>query len=321
MVARRQLDAAVAAALASEYRIVDVLGPGGLGNVFLAEDLRAGGRRVALKVFHRDLGRDPEFAPRLLERASAARAIRHPNVVATYDCGQTPDGTLYIAMELVEGPSLAERLASGPPLTPAEVVDIVAQCCAGLHAAHVAGVIHRHVKPQNVTLVRDGAGRVVAKLRDFSIAKVLETAAHTQIGCLVGTPSYMSYEQASGLPSDQLDGRADLYSLAAVAYEMLAGHPPFRGETAVACILKHVTEPPAPIRDSRPEVPERLEAAILQALAKDREARPATMPDFAAALRAAVPAPAPAPEPAAAFPPPWRRRIPVAAPEPAAAAS
>jgi serine/threonine-protein kinase len=302
---QQRLDTGVTAALAREYRIAAILGAGGLGNVFMAEDLRTGGRRVALKVFHRQLGRDPEFAARLLERASAARLIRHPNVVTTYDCAQTPDGTLYVAMELVEGQSLAERLASGPPLDLAEVVDLLAQCCAGLHAAHEAGVIHRHVKPQNVMLARDGA-RTVAKLHDFSIAKVLDTTVHTQAGCLVGTPSYMSYEQASGLPSDQLDGRADVYSLGVVAYEMLTGQPPFRGETAVGCIVKHLTESPASIRERRPDVPEALEAAILQALAKDRDARYPGAPDFAAALQAAVAPPPAAPR----FAPPWRRRPP-----------
>jgi serine/threonine-protein kinase len=302
---QQRLDTAVEAALAKEFRIAAFLGAGGLGNVFVAEDLRAGGRRVALKVFHRPLGRDPEFAPRLIERSLAARVIRHPNVVRTYDCAQTLDGTLYVSMELVDGGTLADRLANGPPLTPAEVAEVIAQCCAGLHAAHEAGLVHRHVKPHNVMLARDTDGRLVAKLRDFSIAKVLEATAHTQAGCLVGTPSYMSYEQASGLPSEQLDGRADVYSLGVVAYEMLVGEPPFRGETAVGCIVKHLTDAPAPIRERRPDVPKALEAAVLQALTKDRDARYATAPDFGAAVRAAV---APPPPPTSRFAPPWRRR-------------
>jgi len=325
MVAQDRIDPMVVAALAKHYRIVDVLEPGGLGNVFLAEDVRHGDRRVALKVFHRPLSNDPEFAPRLLDRAAASQRVRHRHVVETYDSGRASDGSLYIAMELVEGKTLAEHLRAHPRMALAEAVEIVSQCAEALHAAHEAEIVHRNVKPLNILLTRESEGRPVAKVRDFSIAKVKESE-HTATGSILGTPAYMSYEQVSGLASEQHDGRADIYSLALVAYEMLAGGPAFAAETSVATLIQHLNSPAPAIRAERPDVPATVEAVLLRALEKDRDLRYPTAREFGVALREAAglapePAPVATPEPdatpepeaAPAFPPPWRRRAQAAA--------
>jgi serine/threonine-protein kinase len=317
-----RLDPMVAAALADKYRILDVLEPSGLGNVFRAEDLTAGGREVALKILHRPLSEDADFAARLLDRGAAARRVRHPNVTETHACDRASDGTLYVAMELVEGPTLAQRLAEAGSLPLAEAVDIASQCAAALDAVHAEGLVYRNLKPHNIVLARRPDGSLLVKIRDFSIAKVREAVEHTAVGAVLGTPTYMSYEQASGWASEKLDGRSDIYALGLVVYEMLAGRPPYSGETPVACIMQHLTAAPPSIREARPELAEAVEAVILRALAKDRDRRHHTAPAFAAALRAAAgiadPAPAvpsepeAAPEPMPAFPPPWRRRVPAA---------
>jgi serine/threonine-protein kinase len=326
MVAQDRLDPAVVAALAPNYRILSVLEPSGLGNVFLAEDTRAGDRRVALKVFHRPLSDDPEFASRLLERAAASQRVRHPHVVETYDSGRAADGTLYVAMELVDGRTLAEYLRAHPRMALVEVVEIVTQCAEALHAAHEAGIIHRNVKPLNILLGPGDGGRPRAKIRDFSIAKVKEVE-HTATGSLLGTPAYMSYEQVSGLAADQLDGRADLYSLALVAYEMLAGRPAFAAATAVATLMEHLNAPTPAVRAERPDVPSEVEAVLLRALDKDREQRYASAREFGLALREAVGLPTevaataaePTPDPGAATQPAETATADVAAAETVAA--
>lgn len=310
------LDATAAAALAGEYRILRLLAPGGMGDVFLAEQLHAGHRKVALKVLHRRFGDDEEVVARLQETAAVTQRLRHPNIVTTYECKRAPNGPVYVAMEWVEGASLADHLSTYGRLPLGEVIDIVSQCCQGLHAAHQLGIIHRNVAPKNILLGRDSAGALLAKILDFSLAKVKESSGHTATGCVVGTPTYMSYEQASGLSSEKLDGRSDIYSLGLVTYAMLVGRPPFRAETAVRCIMMHLLETPPSIRGARPDVPLAMEAAVMKALEKDRGRRYPTALEFAAAVREAGKGPTPLPDvladldtpPHSAFPPPWRRR-------------
>jgi serine/threonine protein kinase len=313
-----RLDPAVTAALADKYRILDLLEPGRLGSVFLAEDLDHGGRRVALKVFHGKGSEDADFTGRILERGVAACRVRHPNVTETYACDRAPDGRVYLAMELVEGPTVAERLAEAGRLPLAEMVDIVTQCADGLDAIHAEGLVYRNLRPQTIQLARrDDGGRLV-KIRDLSIAKLRESTRHTAVGALLGTPTYMSYEQASGWGSEKLDGRSDIYALGLVAYEMLVGRPPFAAETPVACIMQHLTAAPPAMRPVRPEIPEAVEAVVLRALAKDRDRRHATPSLFAAAVRLAAgfpdltPAAPVEPAPGTLPPPPWRRRPPSA---------
>ena len=308
------LDPAIAAALAADYRILDWLGAGGMGTVFLAEQIRVGNRKVALKVLHRRFSEDEEFITRFENEAASTGRINHPNVITIYESKQAPDGTLYIAMELVEGESLTEHLRKRGRLPLDEVVEIVSQCCKALQAAHRLGIIHRDIKPDNIMLTRDIDGGLLVKILDFGIAKLKDSSGHTVTGSVLGTPAYMSYEQASGLSSEKLDGRSDLYSLGIVTYTMLVGHPPFRSDTPVGYITKHLTEAPVPLRSLRPELPAPAEAAVMKALEKDREKRFQTAADFAATLREAEKTAVAAPGLVSASdatpppPPPWRPR-------------
>jgi tRNA A-37 threonylcarbamoyl transferase component Bud32 len=315
------LAAGVAVALSPDYRILDWLGSGGMGEVFVAEQTRVGNRKVALKVLHRRFSEDAEFITRFQNEAASTGRINHPNVITIYESKQAPDGTLYIAMELVEGESLTARLRRETRCPLEETVEIVTQCAKALQAAHRLGIIHRDVKPDNIMLTRDADGALLVKILDFGIAKLKDSGDHTATGNVLGTPAYMSYEQASGLSSDQLDGRSDIYSLGLVTYHMLVGEPPFRADTPIAYIRQHLSEPPPPLRDRRPELAPAVEAAVLKALEKDRERRYPSAPEFAAALREALRRPAP-PGPVVAPPgvdanlvpapaggvPPWRAR-------------
>jgi eukaryotic-like serine/threonine-protein kinase len=307
------LDATITAALAADYRVLDCLGSGGMGTVFLAEQVRVGNRKVALKVLHRKFSEDEEFIGRFENEAASTGRINHPNVITIYESKQASDGTLYIAMELVEGESLTEHLRRRGRLSVSEVGDIVVQCGKALQAAHRLGIIHRDIKPDNIMLTRDSDGGTLVKILDFGIAKLKDSSGHTVTGSVLGTPAYMSYEQASGLSSDKLDGRSDIYSLGIVAYTMLAGHPPFRADTPVAYITKHLTEAPAPVRSQRPDVPAAVEAVVMKALEKDRDRRYQTATEFAVAFREAVLVPvasaaAPAMNTTPTPAPPWRPR-------------
>jgi len=308
------LDPAVTTALASDYRILDCLGSGGMGTVFLAEQIRVGNRKVALKVLHRKFSEDDEFISRFENEAASTGRINHPNVITIYESKQASDGTLYIAMELVEGDSLTEHLRRRGRLPLDEAVQIAGQCCKALQAAHRLGIIHRDIKPDNIMLSKDFDGGLLVKILDFGIAKLKDSSGHTVTGSVLGTPAYMSYEQASGMSSDKLDGRSDIYSLGIVAYTMLVGHPPFRADTPVGYITKHLTEAPPPLRGQRPDVPAAVEMAVLKALEKDRERRHQTAGELAAALREAAKAPVPITTPTPAIEttptpaPPWRAR-------------
>jgi serine/threonine-protein kinase len=316
LVTANPLDPAVATALGSDYRILDWLGSGGMGAVYLAEQIRVGNRKVALKVLHRRFSEDEEFITRFENEAASTGRINQPNVITIYESKQAPDGTLYIAMELVEGDSLTEHLRQRGQLALVEVVDIVAQCCKALQAAHRLGIIHRDIKPDNIMLTRDSDGARLVKILDFGIAKLMDSGGHTVTGSVLGTPAYMSYEQASGLSSEKLDGRSDIYSLGLVTYAMLVGHPPFRSDTPVGYITKHLSEAPPSLRAERSDLPAAVEAVVLKSLEKDRERRYQTAVDFAAALREAAVSPAgakPAPGPIEPAPtPPWRATRPTA---------
>jgi serine/threonine-protein kinase len=305
-------DPVISAALAADYRILDWLGAGGMGQVFLAEQIRVGNRKVALKVLHRRFSEDEEFIGRFQNEAASTGRINHPNVITIYESKQAPDGTLYIAMELVEGESLTEILRKRGRLPLGEVIEIVLQCCKALQAAHRLGIIHRDIKPDNIMLTRDIDAAPLVKILDFGIAKLKDSTGHTVTGSVLGTPAYMSYEQASGLSSEMLDGRSDLYSLGIVTYAMITGHPPFRADTPVGYITKHLSEQPVPLRSLRPEVPAGVEAAVMRVLEKDREKRFQTAAEFGAALRdgsrAGTPDEAAVLETVPTPVPPWRPR-------------
>ncbi|MFL6276418.1 MAG: protein kinase domain-containing protein [Blastocatellia bacterium] len=267
----------------SQYRILRKLGAGGMGEVYLAEDTRLD-RRVALKLLPEAFTQDEERLRRFAQEAKAASALNHPNILTIHDIGE--DGQIhFIATEHVEGETLRDHLRRAP-LTITEALDIAAQIAGALAAAHQAGIIHRDIKPENVMLRPDG----IVKVLDFGLAKLTEpwalstdTAAptiakvNTDPGKILGTVNYMSPEQARGKP---VDARSDLFSLGVVIYEMVAGRPPFEGETAsdlIAAILK--TEP-LPLVTHSPDAPPELERIVTKALSKDKEERYQTAKDL-----------------------------------------
>ena len=294
-------EAQLAAGLSRRFRIIRRLGAGGMGAVFLAEQIGVGNRPVALKVLNRKLLDDPEFLLRFQNEAGSTGRIRHANVVTIYESAQADDGTPYIAMEFLEGESLGEALKRRGALPVTEVAEILQQAARGLNAAHKLGIIHRDLKPDNIFLTRGDEGEMVVKVVDFGIAKLRESSTHTQTGMVLGTPAYMSYEQASGMRSDELDARSDVYSLGVVVYEMLTGRVPFHSDTPVGYLRKHLMEAPPPFRAVAPGlgVPPAVESVVMKALVKDRDQRYATVLDFARdfAQAAALPSPAESPKP------------------------
>jgi serine/threonine protein kinase len=264
-------------AVEGRYRVTDMLGRGGMGAVFLAEDLRLG-RRVALKVLRPELADDEGFVKRFEREARIAAGLDHPNIIPLYAVEQVGDFH-YFTMKYVAGKSLEELLAGGP-LPADQARRILAQAAAGLGHAHQRGVIHRDVKPPNLML--DEAGRVL--ITDFGISKaLLAETQYTSTGQMVGTPSYLSPEQAQSLP---VDGRSDQYSLACVGYRMVVGRLPLGAESFHAMMFKHIYEMPKPAREASPEVPADLSDALQRALAKDPAARFPSMEEFAAAVSA-----------------------------------
>jgi eukaryotic-like serine/threonine-protein kinase len=268
--------------LARRYRITRPLGSGGMGTVFLAEQLAVGNRPVALKLLQRNLLDDPEFLNRFQVEASSTGRVRHPNVVTIYESGQDDDGTPYIAMEYLEGETLRQAMQVRGKLSPVEAAEILQQAGRGLNAAHKLGIIHRDLKPDNIFLARDDEGKLLVKVVDFGIAKLREISTHTVTGAFLGTPAYMSFEQAAGMRSDELDARSDVYSLGIVAYEMLTGRVPFESDTTLGFVRKHLTEPPPPFQTVNPDLSRlvQLESVVMKALEKDRDQRYASVLDF-----------------------------------------
>jgi len=282
------LSASLVAALADRYTIERELGRGGMATVYLAEETKHG-RAVAIKVLRPGLAA-PLGAERFLREIGIAARLSHPHIVPLIDSGEA-GGLLYYVQPHVPGGSLRERLEREKRLPVKEALRIAQEVGAGLDYAHRNGFVHRDVKPENI-LFADGQ----AVLADFGVARalgappsatVLATDVVTDAGIAVGTPEYMSPEQASGEPT--LGNPSDVYSLACVVYEMLAGEPPLRGAGARATMAKHVTETPRPVRALRPEVPAGAEGALARALAKDPAERFASVAAFVAALEAEGP--------------------------------
>jgi eukaryotic-like serine/threonine-protein kinase len=273
--------------LADRYELQELLGSGGMARVHAARDRRLG-RRVAVKLVREDLVGDGRSRERLLREARSAASFHHPNSVAVFDVGEH-DRQPFIVMELIDGESLADRLSREGRLRPAEVVGIGVGVLAALEAAHERGLVHRDIKPANVLLPQPGG----VKLADFGIAKaVADTAGGlTAVGDVMGTPNYLSPEQAAGQSAVPA---SDLYALGVVLYECLAGRPPFSGENPLAVALAHQREPTPPLRRVAPDVPEDLAAVVEQALAKDLAVRFADAPAMRRALEGlADPAAAP----------------------------
>jgi Protein kinase domain len=279
-----EFDARVRAELPDRYRIERELGRGGMAVVFLATDVRHD-RSVAIKVFRPDLAASigPE---RFLREIKLAARLNHPHILALHDSGATgpagdAPGLFYYVMPYVDGESLRARLQRERQLPLDEAIDLTRQVAAGLDYAHQQGVIHRDVKPENILLARGHA-----LIADFGIAKAIsrEGATHlTSAGTSLGTPLYMSPEQAVADPA--MDGRTDVYSLGCVLYEMLAGEPPFTGTTAHAILAKHAVDPRPSVRTLRDTVPDAVDAALHRAMAKVPADRFGTAAAFVADLR------------------------------------
>jgi serine/threonine protein kinase len=268
-----------------KYRIQRLLGEGGMGSVYEAVHVEIG-RRVALKLMNPGLLRDPAALERFRREARAAGRLEHTNAVTVHDFGVDETGDAYLVMELLDGPTLRDVLLERGVLSPAEVCDILEPVAAAIDAAHAAHIVHRDLKPDNIMLARRGSTSVV-KVLDFGIAKVAAPDAGT--GTLtgtgvIGTPYYMSPEQGEGHP---LDYRSDIYSLGVVAFELLTGRVPFRGDTPISTLVKHVNTPPPRPSTVLPTLSSHVDDVILWALEKDPSRRPPTASAFAGALRSA----------------------------------
>jgi serine/threonine-protein kinase len=260
--------------LAGRYRIERLLGRGGMGAVYLAHD-EVLGELVALKLISAAWASDEKaLVDRFKREAAAARKVSSPNVVRIHDLGEARPGLLYLSMEYVPGRTLAEVIAARGLIPIGDCKDILLQICAGLGAAHDAGVIHRDLKPHNVLV----GERNAVKLIDFGLAKATAGDGLTASGMLLGTPHYMSPEQIKG---GAVGRTSDIYALGALAYHLYTGRPPFSGDNAIAVGFAHLTEEPVPPRTLRPEIPEKVERAILAALSKEPGQRPPGAPTFA----------------------------------------
>jgi serine/threonine protein kinase len=292
-------DRLIGVEIGGKYRIVRLLGEGGMGCVYQGEQkLGATIRKVAIKTLHQHLSHDPQILARFEREVGTVAGLQHPNTIQVYDFGKMDDGTLYIVMEFVEGQSVAAALESGGPMEPARVSNIMKQVCGSLEEAHGLGIVHRDLKPDNIVLCEKAGQHDWVEVLDFGIAKrSSETDEReqklTQQGMVLGTPPYMSPEQFTGKPVDR---RSDIYSLGVMAYEMLTGGLPFTGNTAWEWATAHMTAQPRPL-ETFPvsgRIPPAMKSAILRALEKDPNRRFPTVTEFFGAFSSAD-ATAPAP--------------------------
>jgi serine/threonine protein kinase len=268
------------------YRIEQEIGRGGMAVVYRARDLRLE-RTVALKLLAPELARNDTFRRRFTHESRAAAAIDHPHIVPVFEAGET-DGVLYIAMRFVAGSDLRHLLDREGPLPPATAVRVAAQVASALDAAHEHGLVHRDVKPGNILVSRgtDSDHPEHVYLTDFGLTKKsLSLTGFTTVGQFVGTLDYVAPEQISGRP---VDARCDVYGLACVVYEILAGHPPYLRDDDMALLWAHQYDDPPPLTEARPDLPPQVDPVFAKALAKRPDDRYPSCLDFVAALRAAA---------------------------------
>ena len=274
----------------SRYRILEKLGAGGMGEVYLAEDTKLG-RKVALKLLAEELTQNRDRLSRFDQEAYAASALNHPNILTIYEMGDE-GGRHYIATEYIDGVTLRKRM-SGPPMELAEILDVAIQVTGALEEAHAAGIVHRDIKPENVMIRKNGHVKVL----DFGLAKLTEQSlggnetdteavtralVQTDAGVVLGTSQYMSPEQARGKP---IDARTDIWSLGVMLYEMASGRPPFTGETKTDVIVAIARSEPMPLARFAPTLPSEFEWIVLKALRKNVDERYQTVKEFESDLK------------------------------------
>jgi serine/threonine protein kinase len=261
--------------IGERYAISETIGSGGMAVVYRAHD-RELGRDVAVKLLAEHLAMNEEFRERFLREGRMAAQLSHANIVEVYDSGEA-DGRPFLVMEHVDGVTLADELARRGRFPATEAVGLVLQACAGLQHAHEHGLVHRDIKPQNLLVRPDG----VLKIADFGIARAIEGTQLTAVGTVLGTAVYAAPEQASG---EQVTAVADIYSLGAVLYELIAGRPPFEFETLPELVLKQRAGRVASLKDLVPSVSRRLDEVVLHCLSPEPAARPPSAADLAREL-------------------------------------
>ena len=283
-------DALFGQVLADRYRVLDLIGKGGMGKVYLAEHV-ALGKRVAVKVLNQAYTHRPDQVKRFLREAQAASKIGHENVIDVIDFGEMPNGSVFFAMEHLQGEDLGKLLRRNGALPWSRARRILLQICRALQAAHAKGILHRDMKPENCFVIHRNGMRDFVKVLDFGIAKVLEEnrqVSHTltQAGALIGTPEYMAPEQVQG---EAADVRMDIYALGCIMYQLLTGQLPFSDKTMFGVLSQQVNVRPVPPRQLAPDadIPPEVEAIILKAMEKDRALRFQTMAELIEAIVAA----------------------------------
>jgi serine/threonine-protein kinase len=309
----------VGSLLQGTYRILRPLAEGGCGEVYVAAHTRLG-CEVAVKVLHRSLARDPQALPRFRREAEITAALQHPHIVQIFDFNVTEQGVPYLVMELLAGQSLSARMTPGTPIEPWAALHVVEQLAQALQVAHDGGIVHRDLKPDNIILLAVDGRDDFVKVLDFGISQASWRARLTGEAIVVGTPQYMAPEQACGL-RDEIDHRADQFSLAAIAYRVLTGREPFLGDDGLAVLYQVVHESPQPPSALAPWLGAELDTVIGRAMSKRVVDRYPSITAFADALAQAVAAGAAPPVRVGAqlaaqltLAPPTSRPAPVAAP-------
>lgn len=268
--------------LDSQYQIEALLGQGGMGAVYKARHVKLGDI-VAIKVMPPHISKNLEHQRRFLREGQAARRFKHPNAVTVYDLRETSDGMIYMVLEYIEGHNLREEINKKGCFSPKEALELIEGVARALNEAHKLGVVHRDIKPENIMVSR-GESKPIVKLLDLGIAKISGATALTVEGQVLGTPYYMSPEQwgitseaeTAGQKPIEIDGRADIYSLGVILYEMVTGQKPFMGNTIQELAVKHITTTPIAAKELNIDLPVAFSRAIAYAIAKERENRPST---------------------------------------------